>query len=76
MVLVYLLFFSKKIHLYKPKFSATALRLTARNTSYMAKLGFPTFIGEGAITCMIIAGNYMFMRTLGEDGVAAFGTCC
>ena len=76
LVMVYLLFFSKKIHLYKPKFSATALRLTARNTSYMAKLGFPTFIGEGAITCMIIAGNYMFMRTLGEDGVAAFGTCC
>lgn len=76
MVLVYLLFFSKKIHLYKPKFSATALRLTARNTAYMAKLGFPTFIGESAITCMIIAGNYMFMRTLGEDGVAAFGTCC
>ena len=75
-LLSYLLFFSKKIHLYKPKFSATALRLTARNTAYMAKLGFPTFIGEGAITCMIIAGNYMFMRTLGEDGVAAFGTCC
>lgn len=76
LVMVYLLFFSKKIHLYKPKFSATALRLTARNTAYMAKLGFPTFIGEGAITCMMIAGNYMFMRTLGEDGVAAFGTCC
>ena len=76
LVMVYLLFFSKKIHLYKPKFSATALRLTARNTAYMAKLGFPTFIGEGAITCMIIAGNYMFMRMLGEDGVAAFGTCC
>ena len=76
LVMVYLLFFSKKIHLYKPKFSATALRLTARNTAYMAKLGFPTFIGEGAITCMMIAGNYMFMRMLGEDGVAAFGTCC
>lgn len=76
LVMVYLLFFSKKIHLYKPKFSATALRLTARNTAYMAKLGFPTFIGEGATTCMMIAGNYMFMRMLGEDGVAAFGTCC
>lgn len=76
LVMVYLLFFSKKIHLYKPKFSATALRLTARNTAYMSKLGFPTFIGEGAITCMMIAGNYMFMRMLGEDGVAAFGTCC
>lgn len=76
LVMVYLQFFSKKIHLYKPKFSATALRLTARNTAYMAKLGFPTFIGEGAITCMMIAGNYMFMRMLGEDGVAAFGTCC
>ncbi len=76
MVMAYLLFFSRKIHLYKPKFSATALWLTARNTVNMMKLGFPTFIGEGAITCMMIAGNYMFMRMLGEDGVAAFSTCC
>lgn len=76
LVMVYLLFFSRKIHIYKPKFSSTALWLTARNTVYMMKLGFPTFIGEGAITCMMIAGNYMFMRMLGEDGVAAFGTCC
>ena len=76
LVMVYLLFFSRKIHIYKPKFSSTALWLTARNTVYMMKLGFPTFIGEGAITCMIVAGNYMFMRLLGEDGVAAFSTCC
>ncbi len=76
MVLVYMLFFSSKIKLYRPKFSRTSLYLTARNIGYMAKLGFPTFIGEGAITCMMIAGNYMFMRMLKEDGVAAFSVCC
>lgn len=76
MVAAYLLFFSKNIHLYRPKFTRTSLYLTMRNIGYMAKLGFPTFVGEGAISCMMIAGNYMFMAMLHEDGVAAFSVCC
>lgn len=42
----------------------------------MMKLGFSTFIGEIAISCMMITGNYMFIRFLGEDGVAAFSVAC
>lgn len=76
MVAAYLLLFSKSIHLYRPKLSRTSLYLTMRNIGYMAKLGFPTFVGEGAISCMMIAGNYMFMGMLREDGVAAFSVCC
>lgn len=67
---------SRQIKLYKPKFSATALHLTARNCGYMIRLGMPTFIAETAICCMIITGNYMFMPRLHEDGVAAFSVAC
>lgn len=68
----YMAFFSHDIHCYKLKFSATSLRLTLRNTCCMAKLGMSTFIGETALICMLIAGNFSFGKYLHEDGVAAF----
>lgn len=72
-------YFLKKRHtlsLYRPKFSSTALWLTLRNSGYMLRLGFPTFIAETAISCMMITGNYVFMHYLHEDGVAAFSVAC
>lgn len=65
-----------KLAFYKPKFSPTALRLTMRNSGYMLRLGFSTFIAETAICCMMIVGNFMFMAQFREDGVAAFCVAC
>lgn len=76
MVVWYFLKRSKVLKLYRPKFSHTAIRLTARNCGYMLRLGLPTFIAETAISCMIITGNYVFMHYLREDGVAAFSVAC
>lgn len=67
---------SHKIKLYKPKFSATALKLTLRNCGYQIRLGVPTFIAETAISCMMIVGNFTFMSRLHENGVAAFSVAC
>lgn len=76
MVVFYFLRRSNRLHLYRPKFSATALRLTARNCGYMLRLGLPTFIAETAICCMMVSGNFVFMHYLHEDGVAAFSVAC
>lgn len=67
---------NQQIKLYKPKLSPTALRLTVRNCLYMLRLGFPTFIAETAISCMMVTGNFVFMSYLHEDGVAAFSVAC
>ena len=67
---------SAQLRLYRPKFSATALRLTARNVGYMLRLGFPTFIAETALSCLMVTGNIVFMSRLHEDGVAAFSVGC
>lgn len=75
-ILFYMTFLSRKLHWYKPKFSPTSLRLTLRNVGYMAKLGLSTFIGETAIVCMLIVGNFVFVRYLREDGVAAYSVAC
>lgn len=76
MVLWYFLRMSRQLKLYRPKFSRTAISLTARNCGYMMRLGLPTFIAETAISCMMITGNYVFMHYLHEDGVAAFSVAC
>lgn len=76
MVIMYVFFFTNTIHLYKPKFSVKAIRLTMRNIGYQVRLGVPSMIGELAIACMMFTGNYVFMAYLEEDGVAAFSVAC
>lgn len=73
---VYMAFLSRSVHWYRPKFTRTSLRLTLRNVVYMVKLGMSTFIGETAIVCMLIVGNFCFVKYLHEDGVAAYSVAC
>ena len=76
MVLYYLLCRAKTLRFYRLKLSLTSLRLTLRNVGYMMKMGVSTFIGETALSCMMIVGNFMYMSRLGEDGVAAYSVAC
>lgn len=76
LVLAYLLTYAKTIHLYKIKLTVKSLRLTLRNIGYQVRLGAPSMIGELAIACMMLTGNFVFIRYLGEDGVAAFSVAC
>lgn len=76
LVLIYMIWFPKTLRFYRPKFSKTSIRLTIRNIGYMVKLGISAFIGETAMACMMIVGNFMFMKYLHESGVAAFSVAC
>ncbi len=76
MALSYFIRFSDKLRFYRLKFSLTSLLLTLRNVGYMAKIGFATFLTEGAVGIMIFTGNYAFMKTAGENGVAAYSIAC
>lgn len=76
MVLVYFFKYSTTIKYYRLKLSLTSILLTLRNTAYMAKIGFATFLTEIAMSVMMLTGNYVFIGALGEDGVAAFSVAC
>lgn len=76
MSLAYFLWFSKTLKFRRLKTSLTSLLLTLRNTGYMIKIGSATFLTEIAISVTMVAGNYMFMTMLHEDGVAAFAIVC
>ncbi len=70
--------FRKSVALRFTRFKASlkSIRLTIRNAWYMVRLGFASFLSEAAIAVMAITGNYVFMRYLGTDGVAAFSIVC
>lgn len=75
-VLVYLLRYSRTFTLCPIKLSRRSMQLTSRNIGYMVKLGSSAFVSEASIACMMFLGNYVFIRHLGEDGVAAFSIVC
>lgn len=76
MVLYYFVRMSDKLRFYRLKMSVTSLLLTLRNTGYMMKIGFATFLTELAMGIMMLTGNYMFISYLGEKGVAAYAIAC
>lgn len=76
MILVYLGCRSHVIHFCRIKLSRKSFRLTIRNVRYMCQLGSSAFLCEASIASMMFFGNYVFIRNLGEDGVAAFSIAC
>lgn len=76
MVLFYLFFLTKKVSLYRLKLSYTSFCLTLRNVGYMLRLGFSAMLSELAVASLMLTGNYVFVKHLGEDGVAAFSVAC
>ena len=76
LVAVYMFFRAQSVRLCRLKLSLTSLYLTARNVGYMVRSGFSSMLGELAMSMMLLTGNYIFIRELGEDGVAAFSVAC
>lgn len=76
MVLTYFLRFSDKLKFYKLKRTNRSLLLSLRNIGAMCRIGMATFIAELAIGIMMVTGNIMFLKWLGESGVAAYSIGC
>lgn len=75
-VILYIFRFSRTIRPYALRISAKSIILSIRNMSYQIRAGFSAMIGELAISGAIVIGNFIFIRYLGEDGVAAYGIAC
>ena len=76
MVVWYMLFKRRTLSLYRLKHTVTSLVLTLRNVWYMMKIGVSGFLGEFSMSVLTLVGNYVFMKRLGEDGVASFSVAC
>ncbi|TKG97211.1 MATE family efflux transporter [Puteibacter caeruleilacunae] len=76
MVIIYLLFFSQTIKLHSISLSKNGFSSFLRNILNMCRLGFSGLLNEVAFAVLMFIGNYVFIRYVGEDGVAAFSVAC
>ncbi len=76
MAMSYILLSMHSMKLYGLKPSMKSLRLTLRNIGYQCRIGSSALLGELAMAFMMFIGNIVFMKYLGEEGVAAFSIAC
>lgn len=76
MVMCYLIFFARTLRLIKIRMSRKSLRLTLRNIGYQCKIGISALLGEATMGVLMLMGNLMFMKYIGNDGVGAFSIAC
>ena len=76
MALFYLFFIARDLKFCRIKATMASLLLTVRNFLYQCKIGFSAFVGEVAMSMLMIVGNIVFMRYVGDAGVGAYGVAC
>lgn len=76
MALIYLLFLAKKLRLVPLKLSRNSIMIAFRNIGYQCKIGSSSLFGELTLAVLILVGNLVFMKYLGDMGVGAFGIAC
>lgn len=64
-----------KLHFSNISFAASRIKIS-HALKRICTLGFPSFLGELALSFMMLIGNIVFMNYLGTDGVAAFSIAC
>ncbi|MDE7135996.1 MAG: polysaccharide biosynthesis C-terminal domain-containing protein, partial [Muribaculaceae bacterium] len=76
MALYYLGFLASTLRFIKIKLSKKSLMLSLRNLGYQCRIGISALLGEATMGVLMLTGNLVFMRYLGEDGVGAFSIAC
>ena len=76
LIMGYLVFFTKRIQLCSLRAAFGRGVRWLQTTWLQVKLGLSGFLGEVAISLMLVLGNYVFGSLLGESGVAAYSIAC
>lgn len=76
LIMGYLIFFTKRIQLCSLRAAFGRSARWLQTTWQQVKLGLSGFLGEVAISLMLVLGNYVFGNLLGESGVAAYSIAC
>lgn len=76
MAVGYIAFYAYKLRFIRIKLSMKSLKLTLRNILYQCKIGISALLGEATMAMLMLIGNLIFMKYLGNDGVGAFSIAC
>lgn len=73
---IYLLFYTKRIHLCRLQEAFGRGSHALRSLWQQAKVGVSGLFGEISISLMLVTGNYVFGHYMGEAGMAAYSIVC
>lgn len=76
MVVVYLARYASTLRVIRIKLSYKSIMLTIRNIGYQCKIGISALLGEATMGMLMLMGNLMFMKYMGDNGVGAFSIAC
>ena len=76
LVVIYLIKYALVIRITTFKISKKTIYSVLRSSVSISSLGFSAFLGDLAISLMVVIGNMTFIHYLGVDGVAAFSVVC
>lgn len=76
MAVYYLGFMADRLRFIRIKLSRKSLMLSLRNLGYQCKIGISALLGEATMGVLMLMGNLVFMKYLGENGVGAFSIAC
>lgn len=76
MVVVYLARYASTLRFIRLKLSYKSIMLTVRNIGYQCKIGISAMLGEATMGMLMLMGNLMFMKYMGDNGVGAFSIAC
>lgn len=76
MVVVYLARYASTLRVIRIKLSYKSIMLTVRNIGYQCKIGISALLGEATMGMLMLMGNLMFMKYMGDYGVGAFSIAC
>ncbi len=76
MVIFYLLFMTNYMRLHPLKCGWKETLFLMGDIRHQITLGFPALLAQLCIAVLMVAGNYVFMYYIGEDGVAAYSVAC
>lgn len=76
MVVTYLGFYAAKLKFIRIKTALGNLRMAVKNIGYQCRIGISALLGEATMGVLMLTGNLVFMKYLGDDGVGAFSIAC
>lgn len=76
MALFYFLHLSEVLNFARLKLSIAEICDAAHRAWAIIRIGFATLLTELAMSVMLFTANHVFIRTLGDNGVAAFSIAC
>lgn len=76
MAVAYLGRLAQTLKFIRIKLSLDNVKTAIRNLGYQCRIGISAMLGEATMGMLMLVGNIVFMKYIGDDGVSAFSIAC